>query len=96
MHVEEKGAYFVMAELWGGQDGITPIAFGRERLGDVPTGDRKTTLLFGGQVIRDSGVDGPYVVRNVTLSRVSTLPPHQAEPIASLPSTPPFRANDFY
>lgn len=93
---ERAGKYFVSAELWGGPQADQPIAFAREQLGQLSPGVRPVTLLFGGQVIRDAGIDGPYTLRNVQLLQVDAIPPHAAEPIASLPPTRAYRSHDFY
>lgn len=96
VEVQRAGNYFASAELWGGAAADQPIAFARQRLERVGEGAQRISLLFGGKVIRDSGVDGPYVVRNVQLLSVDTVPPHQSEPIAELDPTPAWRATDFY
>lgn len=96
LRVERPGTYFVSAELWGGPTGALPIAFARERLERLTPGIRHVTLMFGGKIIRDSGIDGPYVVRNVQLMQVDAVPPHESEPIDALPSTRAFDADDFY
>ena len=96
--LERPGTYFVYAELWGGQDGAgqQAIAFARERLSGVSAGDRAIELRFGGAIVRDSGIDGPYVVRNLRLQQVDTHPAHEVEPIAALPPTPPWRSSMFH
>ena len=93
--IERPGTYWAYAELWGGSDGDRPIAFARERLTNLAAGRHTLALRFGGRIVRDSGVDGPYVVRNVQFKQVDTHPPHEAEPQAALPATPPWRADDF-
>jgi hypothetical protein len=93
--IERPGSYWAYAELWGGAGGERPIAFARERLAELPAGRHTLTLRFGGLIVRDSGVDGPYVVRNLQFKQVDTHPPHEAEPQAALPATPPWRASDF-
>jgi hypothetical protein len=95
VHVERAGSYLASAELWGA-DADQPIAFARERLDALPAGDQRATLLFGGRVIRDSSVNGPYVVRNVRLLQIDSLPPHFSDPIDELPKTRDYRTSDFY
>jgi hypothetical protein len=92
--IERPGTYWAYAELWGGADGDRPIAFARERLASLRRGRHAFTLRFGGLIVRDSGVDGPYRVRNLQLKQVDTHPPHEGEP-ESLPATPAWRASDF-
>jgi hypothetical protein len=98
--IQRAGSYWAYAELWGeGGTGDAsddrPVAFARERLPNLSAGRHPVKLLFGGLVIRDSGVDGPYVVRNVRFSQVDTHPPHEATAGDSLPPTPPWRAAEF-
>ena len=93
--VERAGTYWAWAELWGGSDGARPIAFARERFERLGSGVRPLALVFGGAVIRDAGVDGPFVVRNVRWQQVDAFPPQEQDPIARLPPTQPFRARDF-
>jgi hypothetical protein len=94
--IERPGTYFAYAELWGGAGGDRPIAFARERLVGVERGTRQLLLLFGGKIVKESGVDGPYVVRNLRFQQVDTHPAHEAEPVAALPPTAAYRAQDFH
>jgi hypothetical protein len=96
--IERPGTYWAYAELWGqGNSGAgeQPVAFARERLPNLPAGRHPVRLLFGGLVIRDSGVDGPYVVRNLRFQQVDTHPPHESPPRAALPPTPGWKAAEF-
>lgn len=92
--VSRAADYFFYAELWS-VAGRKSIAFGRKAIGQLTPGRQRVSLIFGGQVIRDTAIDGPYVVRNVEFMRVSTVPPHSAEPIAELMQSPSWRALDF-
>jgi hypothetical protein len=96
VQVGRTGTYMASAELWAGTDGDKPVAFARQRLEGLPPGDQQVTLLFGGKVIHDAALDGPYVVRNVRLSQVDSIPPHDSDPIEALPKTRDYRAQDFY
>jgi hypothetical protein len=93
--LDRPGTYWMYAELWGGVDGTRPIAFARERFERLPSGARTLSISFGGAIIRDTGVDGPYVVRNLRFQQVNAFPPQEQEPIWSLPPTLAFRADDF-
>jgi len=93
--IDRPGAYWAWAELWGGADGSTPIAFARERFERLGAGVRPVAVLFGGAVIRDAGVDGPFVVRNLRWQQVDAFPPQEQDPIARLPPTDAFHARDF-
>ena len=94
--IDRAGTYFVYAELWGGPGGGSPIAFARERLPALPAGKRQLSLLFGGKILLASGIDGPYVVRNVRFQQVDTHPPHESDPVPALPPTPPRAASSFH
>jgi hypothetical protein len=93
--IDRPGTYWAYAELWGGAEGERPIAFARERLPNLRAGRHPVQLRFGGLIVRDSGVDGPYLVRNIQFKQVDTHPPHEADPVAALPATPPWPATDF-
>jgi hypothetical protein len=51
----------------------------------VAAGKRRLSLLFGGAILKEAGVDGPYVVRNLRFQQVDTHPPHESDPILVLP-----------
>jgi hypothetical protein len=93
--IERPGTYWAWAELWGGPEGTEPIAFARERFETLGSGLRPLALVFGGAIIRDAGVDGPFIVRNFRWQQVDAFPPQEQDPIAQLPPTQPFRARDF-
>lgn len=93
--VKKAGTYWTYAELWSATGEGRAIAFGRQHLGRLAPGVHKVTLLFGGAIIHDVGIDGPYVVRNVQLSQVDEPPPHTARIIKELPATPAWRAREF-
>jgi len=96
LQVEGTGNYMASAELWAGPKGDKPVAFARLRLEGLSVGTQRVPLLFGGRVIRDSALDGPYTVRNIQLMQVDSIPPHGADPIEELPKTRAFQATDFY
>jgi hypothetical protein len=93
--LDRAGTYWMYAELWGGRDFAIPIAFARDRFERLPEGDRSLSISFGGAVLRDSGLDGPYLIRNLRFQQVDAFPPQEAEPIAQLPPTAAFRAAEF-
>jgi hypothetical protein len=98
LQIDRAGTYFLYAELWGGSDGAgrQPVAFARDRLVDVSPGPRTAELRFGGAIVADSHVDGPYVVRNLRLQQVDTHPAHEGDPVAALPPTPAWPAREFH
>jgi len=93
--VERPGTYWAWAELWGGPEGTEAVAFARERFEGLGSGVRPLALVFGGAIIRDAGVDGPFIVRNLRWQQVDAFPPQEQDPIAQLPPTQAFRARDF-
>jgi len=93
--IDRPGTYWAYAELWGGPDGAQAIAFARERLERMPAGRHSLELRFGGAILRDREIPGPYVVRNLRLKQVDTHPPHEASPISELPPTPRFPHHHF-
>ncbi len=93
--IDRPGTYWMYAELWGGEKFNTPIAFGRDRFERLPAGDRLLSIFFGGAMVRDSGLDGPYLIRNLRFQQVDAFPPQEAEPIVQLPPTAAFRATEF-
>lgn len=96
VQVDRPGAYFGFAELWGGADATTPVAFARDRVELAEPGPATFTFLFGGAVIQASGVDGPYMVRNVRWMQVDSIPPHEQAPIEELLTTPDWQASTFH
>jgi hypothetical protein len=94
--VTRAGPYFGMAELWGGADGTSPVAFARDRIEPTEPGTVTFTFLFGGAVIQASHVDGPYVVRNVRFMQVDVIPPHEQSPTEELLTTPGWQSGDFH
>ena len=53
-------------ELWGPRG--EPISYAWVRNDETPSGQSTMKLVFYGKVIRDSGVDGPYHLRNLLLT----------------------------
>jgi hypothetical protein len=95
VQVSAPGTYYGSAELWGGREGGTPIAFARTReyLDMTAT---SFSFLFGGAVIGDSHVDGPYMIRNARFMSVDTHPPHEQPPVDVVAATPPWPASSFH
>lgn len=92
IRVAKRGSYWAGAELWVDE---RPVAQAQLRLGELEPGEYPVALLFGGQVLRDSQVDGPYTVRNLRLNQVDSVPPQESTPIAELEATPAWRATEF-
>jgi hypothetical protein len=95
MHIDRAGMYYGYAELWGGPDGAMPVAFGSDRMQVPAPGDTTFTFLFGGAVISSSGVDGPYVVRNMRFMQVDSIPPHEQRPVERVLTTPGWSSGGF-
>jgi hypothetical protein len=83
LKIERAGTYWAYAELWGGTGEPRPIAFARERLERLERGPHRVELLFGGQILREAGVDAPYTLRNLRLKQVDTHPAQEGEPLDS-------------
>jgi len=66
LEVETAGQFTLMAQLVG--PAREPIALTRA-MGKLDTGTQWMTLRVYGKAIRDTGVSGPYEVRNVLLTR---------------------------
>ena len=90
--IDQPGNYWMYAELWGGPAGSRPIAFARDRFEHLPAGARTLSISFGGAVLHDSGIDGPYLVRNLRFQQVDAFPPQEQEPVPQLPPTQAFLA----
>ena len=93
--VDRAGSYWAYAELWAGSDGSRPIAFARRRIPHLKPGLHAIRLLFGGAIIREAGVDGPYFVRRLVLNQVDGHPPREVGRAPQLKSDPAWRALDF-
>lgn len=93
--IERPGTYYGYAELWGGEDAATPIAFARDRVRYERAGEQVFTFLFGGAVIRERGIDGPYVVRNMRFMQVDSIPPHEQAPVEEVLTTPDWPVSGF-
>jgi hypothetical protein len=95
VEVLATGNYYARAELWGeGPAGPAVIAVARDTWRALPAGAHRLTLRFGGAIVRDAGIDGPFRIRSVELYRTDTTPPHVAPPIREAASTPPYRSTE--
>lgn len=95
IQVRRPGTYYAEAEIWSTGENARAIAFGRERMVGLSQGTHSVELLFGGLVLRDTGIDGPYAIRNLELMQVDTLPPHQSPVIRVVAETPAWLASTF-
>jgi hypothetical protein len=66
LEVEEAGLFTLMAQVFG--PNLEPIAWVRQ-LEQLPAGRGHMTLEVFGKVLHDAGIDGPYRVRQVLLTR---------------------------
>jgi hypothetical protein len=66
VEVEEEGLFTLMAQLFGPNQ--EPIAWVRQ-MEQLPAGRGHITLEVFGKVLHDAGIDGPYRVRQVLLTR---------------------------
>ncbi|HEX8437680.1 hypothetical protein [Archangium sp.] len=94
LEVEEPGLFTLMAQVFGPQ--LEPLAWVKQtqKLG---AGRRTMTLEVFGKVLHDAGVDGPYRVRQVLLSRdhenSSAYDPGVT--LEEAHQTKPYRASEF-
>jgi hypothetical protein len=70
--VTAAGRFHLEASLYD-RMGERPLAWAQTAL-ELPEGRHWMTLPFYGLILRESGVDGPYLVRNVALSTASAMP----------------------
>jgi hypothetical protein len=66
LEVEEAGLFTLMAQVFG--PNLEPIAWVRQ-MERLPAGRGHITLEVFGKVLHDTGIDGPYRVRQVLLTR---------------------------
>jgi hypothetical protein len=66
LEVEEAGLFTLMAQVFG--PNLEPIAWVRQ-MEKLPAGRGHLTLEVFGKVLHDAGIDGPYRVRQVLLTR---------------------------
>jgi hypothetical protein len=66
LEVEEAGLFTLMAQVFG--PNLEPIAWVRQ-MEQLPAGRAHMTLEVFGKVLHDAGIDGPYRVRQVLLTR---------------------------
>jgi hypothetical protein len=66
LEVEEPGLFTLMAQVFG--PNLEPIAWVRQ-MEELPAGRGHMTLEVFGKVLHDAGIDGPYRVRQVLLTR---------------------------
>lgn len=66
VNLAEPGSYLVSAELYAGDELIIHAA----DFFDLAAGEQTVRLLFDGQAIRDSGLDGPYTITNLFLTQI--------------------------
>jgi hypothetical protein len=66
LEVEEAGQFTLMAQVFG--PNLEPIAWVRQ-MEKLPAGRGHLTLEVFGKVLHDAGLDGPYRVRQVLLTR---------------------------
>ena len=64
LDLDEASAYAISAELYAGDQLVTQAG----DFFDLEAGSQTVRLLFDGQSIRDSGLDGPYTVTNLYLT----------------------------
>ena len=103
LRVRERGQYKVIASLYAA-DRATALVFAQTSLPLEP-GERSVPLTFFGKILRDRGIDGPYVLRylmvfqefpaegiywpGVTVDDAYTTRPYRAAELSADAYTPP-------
>jgi hypothetical protein len=94
VEVEEAGKFTLQAQILG--PNLQPIAWVRQT-DELPAGRGTITLEVFGKVLHDAGIDGPYRVRQVLLTRdyedSSRYDP--GVPLEEAHQTKPYRASEF-
>lgn len=90
--IDIAGRYWAYAELWALSG--SPVAFARADLGALSAGSHSASLLFGGAIVREQRIDGPFGVRNFRIARTTTIPPHESVPADLSPVSPPWPSTE--
>jgi hypothetical protein len=95
VHVDVAGDYRLIASLYA-PDGETAIAFGKV-VATLPVGDSSMNLSFFGKILRDKGIDGPYVLRYLMLFERDPVKgdDYSGETVDRAHTTHPYKAKDF-
>ena len=91
--VTATGRFHLEASLYDGS-GEHPLAWAQTAL-ELPEGRHWMTLPFYGLILRERGIDGPYLVRNVALSTASAMPNAKNRLADRVYLTGPYAANRF-
>src|SRR5262249_7244505 len=70
--VTAPGRFHLQASLYDAS-GAEPVAWA-QTAAELQPGHAWMTLPFYGLVLRERGIDGPYLLRHVALATVSTMP----------------------
>lgn len=94
VEVEEAGKFTLMAQIFGPNQ--QPIAWVRQT-DELLAGRGHITLEVFGKVLHDAGIDGPYRVRQVLLTRnyENSSQYDPGVPIEEAHQTKPYRASEF-
>jgi hypothetical protein len=71
LEVYEPGAYQFDADVYAA-DGVTQIGWITDSWHELAAGPAKLDLVLFGKVLRDRGIAGPFVIRNIRAERRST------------------------
>jgi hypothetical protein len=92
VEVTASGRFHLEGTLYT-KDG-RPLAWAQEARALQP-GRHWIPLTFYGLVLREKGVDGPYVLRHLTLSTTTRVPSSPGRPLENAHITAPYRATAF-
>lgn len=93
IEVIEAGRFHLEATLYDAA-GAQPVAWA-QAAATLPAGLHWLDLGYYGLVLRDRGVDGPYLVRYAALSTTSTMPNAKNRLVVDAHRTGPYRAATF-
>jgi hypothetical protein len=93
IEVSEAGRFHVEATLYG-SDGLVKVAWAQAAQSLEP-GTHRLDLGYYGLILRERGIDGPYVLRYVALSTVDEMPNAKNRVVENAYTTRTYRTTAF-
>lgn len=91
--VSANGRFHLEGTLYSA-DGQQPLAWAQHTI-ELPPGKHWVPLRFYGLILRERGIDGPYLVRSVALSTLTQLPVAKNRLVENAHVTGRYAANSF-